>query len=201
MIRAIFSDVGGVLGSNGWDRPTRRKTVEPFKIDWLDFEDRHELVINSFETGHLSLEAYLDRTIFYRPRDFTQREFQEAMFGQSEPFQQPLDFYVALAQSGKYLMTALNNESLDLNLYRIKKFGLRKVFSVFFSSCFLGIKKPNDAIYALALQLTQLQPEECLFIDDRLLNVERARQFRMRTIHCQDPARLPAQMQEMGVAP
>ncbi|MGH9344795.1 MAG: HAD-IA family hydrolase, partial [Terriglobia bacterium] len=133
--------------------------------------------------------------------NFTRQEFQEVMFSQSEPFQQPLDFYGALAQSGKYLMAALNNESLDLNLYRVEKFGLRKVFSVFFSSCFLGIKKPNDAMYALALQLTQLQPQECLFIDDRPLNLERARRFGMRTIHCQDPARLPAQMREVGVAP
>ncbi|MGH9378144.1 MAG: HAD-IA family hydrolase, partial [Terriglobia bacterium] len=132
---------------------------------------------------------------------FTHQEFQDVMFSQSEPFPEPLDFYAALAKSGKYLMAALNNESLDLNLYRIEKFGLRKVFSAFFSSCFLGIKKPNDAMYALALQLTQRQPEECLFIDDRLLNVERARQFGMRTIHCQAPARLPGQMQAMGVTP
>lgn len=201
MIRAIFSDIGGVLGSNGWDRPARKQTVEQFKIDWTDFAERHDLVINAFETGHLGLDAYLDRTIFYRPRDFNRPEFQQAMFSRSVPFQKPLDFYTALAQSGKFLMAALNNESLELNLHRIEKFGLRNVFSVFFSSCFLGIKKPNDAVYALALQLTQLQPEACLFIDDRLLNVERARQFGMRTIHCTDPARLPNQMKEMGVGP
>lgn len=201
MIRAIFSDIGGVLGSNGWDRPARKQTVEQFKIDWTDFAERHDLVINAFETGHLGLDAYLDRTIFYRPRDFSRLEFQQAMFSRSVPFQKPLDFYTALAQSGKFLMAALNNESLELNLHRIEKFGLRNVFSVFFSSCFLGIKKPNDAVYALALQLTQLQPEACLFIDDRPLNVERARQFGMRTIHCTDPARLLDQMKEMGVGP
>lgn len=201
MIRAIFSDIGGVLGSNGWDRPARRQTAEQFKIDWTDFEERHDLMVNAFETGHLGLDAYLDRTIFYRPRDFSRQEFQQAMFSRSVPFREPLDFYAALALSGKFLMAALNNESLELNLHRIEKFGLRNVFSVFFSSCFLGLKKPNDAVYALALQLTQLQPEACLFIDDRPLNVERARDFGMRTIHCTDPARLPDQMEEMEVRP
>lgn len=199
MIRAIFSDVGGVLGSNGWDRPARRKTVEEFGIGWMDFADRHDLLVNAFEIGHLSLDAYLDRTVFYLPRDFTKEEFREAMFSRSQPFPEPLDFYARVAQSRKYLMAALNNESLELNLHRIWKFGLQKLFSVFFSSCFLGIKKPNDGIYVLALQLTQLPPEECLFIDDRSLNVERARQMGMQTIHCQDPARLPGQMMEKGV--
>lgn len=200
MIRAIFSDVGGVLGTNGWDRPTRRSTVDQFSISWMDFADRHDLVINAFETGHLSLDAYLDRTVFYMPRDFTKQQFQEAMFSRSEPFPEPLDFFARVADSGKYLMAALNNESLELNLHRIRKFGLQELFSVFFSSCFLGIKKPNDGIYLMALQLTQLPPEECLFIDDRSLNVERARQMGMKTIHCQDPLRLPAQMMEIGVA-
>ena len=198
-IAAIFSDVGGVVGTNAWDRVARRKAVEEFKIDRLDFEDRHELVVNAFETGHLSLDAYLDYTIFYCPRDFSKERFQECMFGQSKPIQESIDFYSRLAQSCKYLMATLNNESLELNLHRIEKFGLRRIFSVFFSSCFLGIQKPQDAIYILALKLTQREPEECLFIDDRILNVERARKCGMQAIHCQDPGRLPSQMRALGV--
>lgn len=198
-IEAIFSDVGGVIGSNAWSCAERQKAVEEFQIDGLDFEDRHELVVNAFETGHLSLDAYLDRTIFYRPRNFSRQRFQEFMFAQSRVFPQIVERYARLAESGKVMMAALNNESLELNLHRIEKFGLRGVFSVFFSSCFVGIKKPHDAIFSLALQLTQRQPESCLFIDDRLLNVERARQCGMQAVHCQDPARLPSQLQELGV--
>ena len=67
-ITAIFSDVGGVLLSNGWDRHSRRALVEKFALDGGDFEDRHELVITAFETGHMDLDHYMERTIFYRPR-------------------------------------------------------------------------------------------------------------------------------------
>ncbi|MDE3180734.1 MAG: HAD family phosphatase [Acidobacteriota bacterium] len=198
-ITAIFSDVGGVLGTNGWDRTARERSAEEFKLDWLDFEDRHELVVNAFEMGRLSLDDYLDRTVFYRPRDFSKQRFEEFMLSQSKPFPRSLDLYARLAGAGKYLMATLNNESLELNLRRIELFGLRKYFSVFFSSCFLGMKKPHDDIYRLALKLTQRQPEECLFVDDRLLNVERARECRMNAIHCQDPSLLEAQMREMGL--
>jgi len=36
---------------------------------------------------------------------------------------------------------------LELNVYRIEKFGLARCFPVFFSSCFLGVRKPDEEIY------------------------------------------------------
>ncbi len=198
-ITAIFSDVGGVLGTNGWDRGSRRKAADRFKIDWLEFEDRHELVVTAFEIGQLSLDEYLNRIVFYRPRDFTKQEFKDFMFEESKPFPDSLALFDRLARSKKYFLATLNNESLELNLERIARFGLRKCFTVFFSSCFLGVKKPDEAIYRLALKLTQRAPQECLFIDDRPLNVECARACGMHTIHCQDPAQLSRQVGEMGI--
>jgi putative hydrolase of the HAD superfamily len=198
-ITAVFSDVGGVLGTNGWDRGSRQKAADEFGIDWLEFEDRHELVVTAFELGQLSLDEYLNRTVFYRPRSFSKGQFRDFIYAQSQPFPNTLSLYARLAASHQCLMAALNNESLELNLYRIEKFELRKLFSVFFSSCFLGLKKPDSAIYSLALRLSQRPPEECLFIDDRALNVECARTCGMQTIHCQDPAQLEAQLRAIGV--
>src|SRR5437879_4046910 len=122
---ALFWDVGGVVLTNGWDRNSRRKAVENFKLDWDEFEDRHELVDAAFEKGQLGLEAYLDRTVFYRPRNFTRDEFRNFIFAQSEPFPETLEVLERLARSKKYLMGTLNNESIELNLYRINRFGLR----------------------------------------------------------------------------
>ena len=71
-------------------------------------------------------------------------------------------------------------------------------FAVFFSSCFLGAKKPDEAIFRMALQLTQRVPEECVFIDDRELNVECARHFvGMRAIHYQDPDQLVRELADL----
>ncbi|HET7214469.1 MAG TPA: HAD family phosphatase, partial [Terriglobia bacterium] len=79
-ISALFWDVGGVLLTNGWDRRSRERAAQKFRLDWEDFEDRHELVVSRFETGKLSLDRYLDRTIFYRERDFAQDVFKHYMF-------------------------------------------------------------------------------------------------------------------------
>ena len=199
-ISALFWDIGGVLLSNGWDKPSRRKTAQKFDLDWEEFEDRHELVVAAFETGKIGLNEYLERTVFYRPRAFTPQDFKDFLFSLSEPCSENMGILARLAKSRAYLLAALNNESLELNLYRINRFGLRDYFDAFFSSCFLGVKKPDEAIYRLALQMTQLPPEECLFIDDRALNLECARNcVGMRTIHFQAPAQLQHELRELGI--
>jgi len=198
-ITALFWDVGGVLLTNGWDRHARRRAVEKFKLDWEDFEDRHELVATRFETGRLTLERYLERTIFYRSRNFGKEEFKAYMFAQSSPIEGTLDLVGRLARTSRYLLATLNNESRELNLYRIEHFGLRKHFSVFISSCFLGVKKPDDEMFRLALDLSQRAPEECVFIDDRELNLECAGRSGFKTLHFRNAAQLESELREAGL--
>ena len=198
-ITALFWDVGGVLLTNGWDRAARRRATEQFRLDWEEFEDRHELMAPDFEGGRLTLDEYLQRTVFYRARPFSREEFKASMVAQSQPLPEVLALAARVANSGKYLMATLNNESLELNLYRIEQFRLRDYFNAFFSSCFLGVKKPERAIYRLASQITQRSLEECLFIDDRALNLECAQHLGMRTVHYQDPAQLRRELQKHGI--
>jgi putative hydrolase of the HAD superfamily len=196
---ALFWDVGGVLLTNGWDRAARRRAVENFGLDWDEFQDRHELVSPAFEKGQLGLNAYLDRTVFYRPRSFSREDFRNFMFAQSEPFPESLAVVERLARSKRYLLGTLNNESVELNLYRIERFDLRHYFSVFFSSCFLGVKKPDEAMYRLALQMTQCAPEEFVFVDDRALNLECARGLGIQTIEFQNASQLERDLRGLGV--
>lgn len=198
-ITAIFSDVGGVLASNGWDRHSRRKLVEAFRLDWDEFEDRHELVVTAFETGHLGLEQYLDRTIFYRARDFTRDQVKDFMYGVSQPKDDSLALVARLAASGKIFLATLNNESRELNLHRIARFGLKKYFSVFFSSCFLGVKKPDEEIYVKALAMSQRAPAECIFIDDRALNLDAPKRLGVKTVQFQSAGQLEKDLHALGV--
>ncbi len=198
-ISAIFWDVGGVLLSNAWDREQREKALERFHLDSEEFHDRHEMLVSSFERGKITLDEYLDRTIFYRARPFTRAEFKEFMFALSQPEPGALDLARALANSGKYLMGTINNESRELNLYRIERFGLREIFEIFVSSCFVGYRKPEKDIYRLALDITQKQAEQCCFIDDRDLNLESAQKLGMQTIHMQSAEQLRQDLSKLGV--
>ncbi|MDH3443971.1 MAG: HAD family phosphatase [Deltaproteobacteria bacterium] len=198
-ITTLFWDVGGVLLTNGWPTESRRRAVEHFGLNGEEFEKRHESVMAAFETGQVELDAYLDRTLFYVSRSFSRNEFKSFMLDQSKPHPEVLALLAQLAHRKNYLLCTLNNESLELNLYRIRKFELRRYFKAFFSSCFLGVRKPDEAIYRKALEITQRTPEECLFIDDRPANIEPAAALGWGTIHYQDPLQLRRELSRFDV--
>jgi putative hydrolase of the HAD superfamily len=200
-IRAIFWDVGGVLLTNAWDHSQRSEALKRFDLDDREFHDRHEMVVSSFERGKITLDEYLDRTVFYRPRSFSREAFREYMFSLSQPLPGMLQFAESVADSGNYLMGTINNESRELNYYRMERFGLRKIFRLFFSSCFVGLRKPERDIYRMALETTQIPSEECCFIDDRALNLECAAQLGMRTIQMNTREQLQLDLGKMGVTP
>lgn len=197
-IRAIFWDVGGVLLTNAWDRTERAKALEHFHLDAEEFHDRHEMVVSSFERGKITLDEYLDRTVFYRPRPFERDAFRDYMFSLSQPFPDVLQFAQALTDSGKCFMGTINNESRELNNQRIEKFGLRKIFRLFISSCYVGFRKPEGDIYRLALETTQIPAEDCCFIDDRALNLECAAKLGMHTIEMKGLEQLRGELAQLG---
>ncbi|HYV25155.1 MAG TPA: HAD family phosphatase [Pyrinomonadaceae bacterium] len=200
-ITTIFFDIGGVLLSDGWGHASRRAAAESFGLDWEEYADRHEKVAHAIETDRLSLDAYLTRTVFYRPRSFTREEFRDFVFAQSQPRPETIEIAQRLAAAQKYFMATINNEILELNTYRLEKFGLRSIFRVFFSSCFLGIRKPDEAIYRLALRVSQRDAEECIFIDDREVNLECPRELGMETVLYQSAAQLRDTLKQHGIEP
>ena len=198
-ITTLFWDIGGVILTNGWDTRSRREAAETFRLDWEEFQDRHDLSFPAFDSGNISLNEYLDRTLFYRPRGFTREEFTAFMFAQSKEYPESRAALDAAARTGKYFIGAINNEPLELNEYRIEAFRLRRDFQVFFSSCYVHARKPEEMIFRIALEVTHRPAEECVFIDDRALNLENPRRLSMNTIHYQSAPQLRQELQKYGV--
>lgn len=198
-VRALFWDVGGVLLTNAWDHTERTAAMEHLGLDQKEFHDRHEAVVESFETGKMTLDEYLDETVFYRSRSFAREAFTEFMFSLSQPIPEVLKYARALASTKKYFMGTINNESRELNQYRIDKFEFRLMFRVFVSSCFVGLRKPDGGIYRLALETTQFNPQECVFIDDRRENLEAPAKMGMHTIQMQNVEQLEKDLEKIGV--
>jgi putative hydrolase of the HAD superfamily len=198
-ITTLFWDIGGVILTNGWDRASRKEAANIFHLDWEEFQDRHDLSFPAFDSGQITLNEYLDRTLFYRQRHFTREEFTAFMFAQSKEYPDTRAILDKLTQSGKFFVGAINNEPLELNQYRIEAFDLRRNFLVFFSSCYIRSRKPEETIFRVALEVTQRPPEQCLFIDDRLLNLESPRRLGMNTILHQNADQLRSEFANFGV--
>ena len=198
-VQTIFWDVGGVLLSNAWDREERALAVGRFHLQKDEFESKHKQVVSAFEEGKLTLDQYLDQTVFYQSRSFTREDFKSCMFSLSKPKSEVLEFASSLAK--KYLMATINNESRELNEHRIRTFKLDQVFDLFLSSCFVGMRKPDERIYRLALDVLQKPAGECCFIDDRPVNIEAAAKLGIQTVLMQNPSQLNIDLQRLGIVP
>jgi putative hydrolase of the HAD superfamily len=198
-IDLVLFDIGGVLGSNGWDHEQRSAAVARFGLDAGDFQYRHEEIVGAFESGDVSLDEYLDVTVCCAPRAFTADDFKAFMFAQSVPWPESIAVARDLARAGRVRLATLNNESEALNRHRIALFGLRDIFPTFFTSCWLGVRKPTRQIYERVLGMTEADPMRTLFVDDRPQNLAPAAALGLRTMHFQSAAQLRADLGARGV--
>ena len=177
----VFFDIGGVLLTNGWDHVSRHLAAQTFGLD-EGFEERHGALAKDLDTARISLDAYLDRVVFDRPRPFARADFLAFMREQSQPYADTIALLDEVVATGRYLVVALNNESRELNQYRIRTFELHRRFETFLSSCYLGLAKPDHAIYQRALEILHRPAETCVFVDDRPENVAPAEELGVRAI-------------------
>ncbi|MGI8544196.1 MAG: HAD family hydrolase [Aridibacter sp.] len=198
-ITHIFFDVGGVVLTNGWDHINREKAAEFFGYDYEESEAIHQKFANDFGTAGLTLDEYLEKILFYKKRKFTKESFVEFMKSCSNAYKTTFDVLDKLIQQNNYYLSTLNDESLELNEFRIEKFHLNKYFRNFFTSCYLGVKKPHQQIFQKVLGITQLNPENCLFIDDREKNAEAAQNCGFQVIYLEKIYKLEDELRNRGI--
>jgi len=171
-VTALFLDVGGVMLTNGWDRKSREAVAKKFNLDLDDLNDRHRMTFDTYESGKLSLEEYLQRSVFYTDRPFTMEQFRSFMFAQSVAYPEMIDLIKGLKARYNLKIAVVNNEGRELNEYRIKTFFLNEFVDFFISSCFVHFRKPDADIWKVALDIAQVPREEVVYIDDRPMFVQ-----------------------------
>ncbi len=98
------------------------------------------------------------------------------------------------------MLATVNNEARALNEFRLKKFDLLDQFDAFFSSCYLGLRKPDRKIFQIALDVLQRDPERAVFIDDRPENVAAAASLGIHGIRYQGSAQLASELAALGIS-
>jgi putative hydrolase of the HAD superfamily len=196
----ILFDVGGVLLTDGWDHCERGTVLRRFHLDCAEFEARHAEPYAAWERGAISLESYLAATVFYQPRSFYPDQFFAAICAESKLLKDgALGILRELAELNPCLLGALNNEARETNEYRFNSFGLRKLFTVALSSCYLGLRKPEAAIYQRALDILGRPADRILFIDDRPENVAGAEAAGIKAIRFEGVEALRRELKSLGV--
>ncbi|WP_348263994.1 HAD-IA family hydrolase [Telmatobacter sp. DSM 110680] len=196
----ILFDIGGVLLTNGWDHRERAAIVDQFHLDLAVLEAHHAKAFEAWERGEISLDEYLNAVVFYQPRPFSREEFFAAMCAQSKTLPDgAIGILAGLAASDRCMIGALNNEARETNEFRLANFSLRRYLKFAFTSCYMGIRKPDPTIYRHALGILGKPADRTLFIDDRLENVAAAAAIGMKAIRFTGADALHSDLQALEV--
>jgi putative hydrolase of the HAD superfamily len=197
--KCLFLDVGGVLLTDGWNHAARERAARTFALDLKELEDRHHLTFDTYEVGKVSLDEYLNRTVFYEKRSFTPDDFRNFMFAQSQPLPGMIEFICKLKARHQLKVAVVSNEGRELTEYRIKTFKLDSFVDFFIASSFVHIRKPDVDIYRLALDVAQVAPRDVIYIEDRAMFVQVAESLGIRGIQQVDYATTRARLADFGL--
>jgi len=198
-IMTIFTDIGNVLLTNGWGNESRQLAAKTFNLDLDEMQSRHTLTFDTYELGKLTLDEYLDRTVFYEKRSFSKKEFRQFMFDQSRKLPDMIELIADLKQKYSLKIAVVSNEGRELNAYRIEKFGLAKFVDFFISSSFVHFRKPDIDIFRVALDIARVDPAKTIYVEDQPMFVSVAQSLGIKGIHHENVESTKKQLASFGL--
>jgi putative hydrolase of the HAD superfamily len=199
-VTCLFLDIGGVLGTNGWDHQERKRAAAHFKLDWKQMEERHRLAFDPYESGKIKLEEYLDRAVFNEKRPFTKAQFVRFMHAQSKPFPDMIELITQVKARHRLKVAVVSNEGRELNAYRVRAFKLDRFVDFFISSSFVHLRKPDPAILRLALDIAQVPIAQVLYIENTSMFVQVAEDLGIPSILHTDTQTTREKLASLGLA-
>lgn len=201
-LRTIFWDLGGVVLTNGWDPEQRARVLGRLGVDLAAYEEMHGRANYYWERGLITAKDFFRQTVLLtNPKLGLSFDMLWPQVCAESRVLHPecLDLLADLKQTGRFRLATLNNESRELNEYRLDAFKLRNVFDYFVCSGYVHEMKPKRAIFESAVDISGFKPGQALFIDDRAENCKAAAGVGMQTIRFESPMQLRRELLALGV--
>ena len=197
--KALFSDIGGVLGTNGWDTGVRETVCDHFGLDRNEIAARHRLMFDSYERGNLLFEEYLRYVFFGSPRNFSSEQIREVVYAQSVAWPENIELFGKVKQANQLRLALISNEGEGITEHRVGKFKLRELADFIVVSHFVHMRKPDRSIWQLALDLAQVTPDETIYVDDRPMFVQVAADMGFTAVHHVSLEATAGQFRQLGL--
>lgn len=196
MINTIIFDFGGVLVDWNPRYVYRDHFQNDEKMEWFlenictdDWNIQQDCGRSLEEATNLLLEKYPEH-----------KNEIEMYYGKWETMLKnsiPGTVEILYELKGKYPLYGLTNWSAETFPIALKRFEFFQAFDGILVSGEEKLIKPDQKIFELMMRKFSLKPENCLFIDDNLKNVEASREFGIETIHFTNPEDLREKLVEM----
>jgi putative hydrolase of the HAD superfamily len=199
MIRSVISDLGKVLIS--FDNSIfYNKIAEHSPFDVQEIAARvnvHSDIAQAFDTGRITPRGFYEKAL----------EVLQVTLGYEDFFALYNDVFTLNPEvvatlnrlKPKYRMVMLSNTDVMRFGFIKDRFPEVLLFDEYVLSYEVGRTKPHRRVYEIAVDKSEVSPNECLFIDDRQENIEAARQLGIQTIHYLEGSDLGASLRTQGL--
>lgn len=192
MIKAVFFDMGGVTVSMVIEE-INAEIKKQFRLEEVSILGTHSHIYELFdqlEKGTIDDKTFWER--FAKNVDRPLPENWPDIFTNAlkhSHFSPKMKKIIRQLRQKGLIVAVLSNvpESMGNRHHRLGHYAL---FDHLTLSYEVGYRKPHEQIYFHALETVNVKPEESLFIDDRLENVEKARELGMHAILFKNPSHL-----------
>ena len=185
MRRALISDFGGVLtsplaaGFLAYQEESGVSLEELGGAMARATEEHGDHPLFVLERGEITEMEFRARIEPHLEDGFDLRRLRTLYFERLEPNREMIDFVRAVRDRGIRTALLTNNVREWEPLWRSKLPEVDELFDVVVDSAFVGMRKPDPAIYELTLERLGIPGEDCVFVDDLEPNCETARALGM----------------------
>ena len=200
MIKTIFFDIGGVLIDIHPERTYQYLSdsadveVSMVKESFpLDAHDQYERGIMNNEDWFITYKESLPQPCCLKRSDFWNA--WKLLLGEEK---NTVNILEALnKQYSIWLLSNTNPKHIQDEIE--KRYLFPSLVNGAVYSFDVGVRKPEKEIYEIAMQRANANPQECLFIDDLLENIQAAKQIGIEGIHFISSEQLKQELVHLGI--
>jgi putative hydrolase of the HAD superfamily len=206
MIRAVVCDFGGVLttpieGSFQAFSAASGIPLDAIAAAFVAIHERDGLhPLHELECGRVSEPEFMADVAAAvgasLGREVGMLDFTAHYFAGLSPNEPMIELMAALRGEG-YRMALLTNNVREWGPYWRSMAPIDDIFELVVDSAFVGMRKPDRAIYDLTVQRLGVAAHECLFVDDLERNCHAARDAGMRAVRYVSPDQAHADIRSL----
>jgi putative hydrolase of the HAD superfamily len=185
----LICDFGGVLttpleaGFLAYQEESGMSLEELGRAMGRAAEEHGDHPLFQLERGEITEAEFRNRLEAHLDGGFDLVRLHELFLERLQPNEPMIEFVRAQRERGLRTALLTNNVREWEPLWRAKLPGLEELFEVVVDSAFVGLRKPDPAIYRLTLErLGGVAPERCVFVDDLDVNCDAARELGMAEV-------------------
>ncbi len=174
----LLLDMYGVIikESKGYFIPYTFEHFDKKEYDRLTRAFREECLFTKAGNGELSSDEFLSLLGYPNPAE-TMQDYLTNFLTLDQEF-----LWFAERNYRQYDFVLLSNDVKEWSKYLFELYGLQKYFKESIISGEVGMRKPENRIFAYAIKHMQCEPHECIFVDNSVKNLNAAQEAGINTV-------------------